>query len=113
MLVLRIELDIGYVDNRALEDRPPCPEGPGWARREYAMHRLEGFGGEVVLGDQMEQLAVELEERAEESVAQPHGASDDRVEDRLHVGLRPADDAQDLARRRLSPGSRFASLQLR
>ena len=43
-------------------------------------------------------LAVELIERAEESVAQPHGASDDRVEDRLHVGLGSADDPQDLAR---------------
>src|SRR5882724_6869373 len=49
----------------------------------------------------MNQLAVKLEERAEKSVAQLDGASDDRVEDRLHVGLRPADDAQDLARRRL------------
>ena len=44
MLVLRIDLDVGYVDNGALEDRPACKEGPGWARREYAMRRLEGFG---------------------------------------------------------------------
>src|SRR6267142_632219 len=34
------------------------------------MHPLESFGGEVLLGNKMEQLAVELEERAEESVAQ-------------------------------------------
>jgi hypothetical protein len=33
------------------------------------MRRLEGFGGVVVMGDQMEQLAVKLKERAEESVA--------------------------------------------
>ena len=65
------------------------------------MRRLEGFGGVVVLGDLVDQLAVELKERAEESVAQPHGASDDRVEHRLHVGRRAADDPQDLARRRL------------
>src|SRR5712691_1537725 len=101
MLVLGIELDIGNVDHRALEDRPPYPEGPRWARRKYAMRLLEAVGGEVVLGDMMDQLAVELIERAEEPVAQPHGASDDRVEDRLHVGLRSADDAQDLGRRRL------------
>src|SRR2546426_527745 len=49
----------------------------------------------------MEQLTVELKERAEEPVAQPHGTSHDRVEDRLHVGRRLADDPQDLARCRL------------
>src|SRR2546426_12456823 len=53
------------------------------------------------MGDVMDQLAVELIEPAEEPVAQPHGASDDRVEDRLHVDLRPADHPQDLRRRRL------------
>jgi hypothetical protein len=67
MLVVGIDLAIGYVDNGALEDRPPCKEGPGWARREHAMQLLEGFGGVVVLSDTMEQLAVELIERAEES----------------------------------------------
>jgi hypothetical protein len=65
------------------------------------VRRLEGFGGVVVLGDLMDQLAVELIEHAAESVAQPHGASDDRVKDRLDVSLRLADDAQDLSCRRL------------
>jgi hypothetical protein len=68
MLVLRIHLDIRHVDKRALEDRPPCPEVPRWTRREYTIRCLEGFGGVVVLGDTVEQLAVELIERAEESV---------------------------------------------
>src|SRR5215831_15511084 len=88
MLVLWIEVDIGYVDNRTLEDRPAGKEGPGWARREYAMRRLESLRSVVVLGDQMEQLAIEPIERAEESAAQPHRAADDRVEDRLGVGRR-------------------------
>src|SRR5438309_11991501 len=101
MLVLRVDLDVGYVDNGALQDCPGGPQGPGWARRVYAMHRLEGLGGVVVMGDMVEQLAVELKEGAEESVAQSHGASDDRVEDRLHVCRRLADHAKDLARRRL------------
>src|SRR5438128_6581277 len=103
MLVLRIDLDVGHVDHRALQDCPPCPEGPSWACWVYAMHLCEGLTSVVVPGDKMEQLAVELIEPAEESIAQLHGASDDRVEDRLHVGLRPADDAQDLSRRRLLP----------
>src|ERR1700730_1065296 len=49
----------------------------------------------------MEQLAVELIQSTEESVAQSHGAADDRVEDRLHTGLRAADDMQYLSGRRL------------
>jgi hypothetical protein len=58
MLPFRIELDVRNVDNRALEDRPPYREGPGWARREYAVHLLKGFGRVVVLGNIMEQLTV-------------------------------------------------------
>src|SRR4029434_59625 len=101
MLVLRIELNIGYVDNRALHDRPDGPMVPAGTRRVDPMRRLEGFGGVVVVGNHVEQLAVELKECAEESGAQSHGALDDRVEDRLHVGLRPADHPQNLARGRL------------
>src|SRR5260370_36989409 len=88
-------------DHRALADRPPWHEGPSWARRICATQRLESFGGLVVRGKDMEQLAVELEERAEESIAQPDDTSDDRVEDRLDVRLRPADHPEDLARCRL------------
>src|SRR6266852_37645 len=116
MLVLRIGLTVWYVGNRALEDRPAGPQGPAGARRVYAMQLLKGFGGEVVLGDLMDHLAIELKERAEETVAEPHGTSDDRVEDRLDVGLRAADDAQDLRRRCLLLQSlgqvAVASLQL-
>jgi len=66
-----------------------------------------------MLGDIVEQLTVELIERAEESVAQLHGASDDRVEDRLRIGPRPADDPQDLAcRRMLLEGLRQALLEV-
>src|SRR5260370_25478096 len=101
MLVLWIDLDIGYVDNCALQDRPTRKEGPRWTRREYAAHLLEGFGGVVVLGDLVNQLAVEPIELAEESIAQPHGAPDDRVEDRLDICRRAADHPKDLARRRL------------
>jgi hypothetical protein len=49
----------------------------------------------------MEQVGVELKERAERSVARSQGASDDRVEDGLRVALRVADDTQDLGGGRL------------
>src|SRR5258705_13736476 len=97
MLVFRIELDIRHVDDRTLDNRSPCPEGPRWTRREYAIRRLEGFRGVVVLGHTVEEFTVKLIERAEEAAAQSHGAADDRVEDRLDVGLRPADDVQNFS----------------
>src|ERR1700730_8439240 len=93
-----IELDVGYMHYRTLEDCAARSQGPTGARRVYSLQRLERFGAEVVVGNMMEHLAVELKEPAEQSGAQLHGASDDRVEDRLCVGLRLADDAQDLAR---------------
>ena len=49
----------------------------------------------------MNQFAVEPKHRGEEPVAQPHGALDDDVEDRLEVGRRARDHPQDLGRRRL------------
>jgi hypothetical protein len=101
MLELRIQRDIGDVDHRALQDGPRGQEGPAERRRIYAVCRFEGLRSVVVLGDMMDLLAVEPKERAEEPVAQSHRAPDDRVEDRLDVGLRPADHAQDLRRRRL------------
>src|SRR5262249_194313 len=62
----------------------------------------------------MKVLAIELESPAEESVAQPRGILDDGIEDRLRVGVRPADDAEDLGRRSLLFGSlRQHALQLR
>jgi len=62
----------------------------------------------------MKVFAIELESPAEESVAQPRGILDDGIEDRLRVGARPADDAEDLGRRSLLFGSlRQRALQLR
>jgi hypothetical protein len=75
--------------------------GPTGPCRIDAPHLVEGFGGEVVLRDLMDELAIVAEEGAEQPVAQPHRAPDDGVEDRLDVGLGLADDPQDLARRGL------------
>src|SRR5216683_3212802 len=82
----------------ALQDGPTWHERPAWARRKDL---IEGFGVDVVLGAITDHLAVELKERAEESIAQPHGASYDGIEDRLDVGRGAADDPQDLGRGRL------------
>jgi ABC-type uncharacterized transport system substrate-binding protein len=54
ILMLRIDLNIGYVDNRVLKDRPTWQKSPRRAGRVYAMRRLEGFAGVVVMGDLVE-----------------------------------------------------------
>src|SRR5262245_56885076 len=111
-LKLRIELEVWYLHNRAVENCPPWSVCPGWAPREYAPHLLKGFGGVVVLGDRMDQLAVELIEPAEEAVAQSRGAPDNRVKHRPHISRRAADHAQDFACRRL-PLERLDDLRMR
>ena len=83
MPVFRIDRDVRYVDDRALEDRPGRPMARLGRAGFDAVRRLKGFWGEVVLGDLMDQLTVELIECAGEFIAQPDHAADDRVEDRL------------------------------
>src|SRR5262249_55874011 len=83
--ILRVELEIGYVDNRALEDCSARPSPPGGWPRVCATYLLGGLGVVVVLGDLMYQLAVELKECAEEAAAQFHRPFDDSIEDGLHI----------------------------
>src|SRR5215467_7589257 len=111
--VLRINLDIWDVNSRALNDRPACPEISSGTRWEFSLYLREGLGGVVVVRDMMEQLAVEPIHPTEESVAEPHRALDDRVEDRLDVCPCLADDAQDFGCRSLALArSREVSLQV-
>ena len=51
-----------------------------------------------MMGDRVNQLAVEAEDHGEHAVAQPCDARDDGVEDRLDVGRGAADHPEDLAR---------------
>src|SRR5207244_7250613 len=64
-------------------------------------------------GGDVGQLAIERVDAPESRTAQLHGAADDRVEDRLHVGLRPADDLENLGRRRLLLSASFVSVNRR
>src|SRR5262245_9043981 len=97
MFVVRImNLNVGYVDDRAFKDRPTCEEGPRWASRIDTLQRIEGFRGVVVVGDHMEQLPVEFIKCAQPRTAQPHSTLDDGVEHRLEVCWRTAYDIEHL-----------------
>src|SRR5215510_4169467 len=55
----------------------------------------------AVVSGQVNHVTLEAQHDAAGSVADPEGPLRDRVEDRLGVGRRRGDSAQDLARRRL------------
>src|SRR5215472_4983850 len=101
MREVRVELGVGYLDEGALQNRATNSQAAIGPHREYPTELLNTLGGQIVLGGEMKQLAVELDERAKESAAQRHRALDDRVEHRLHVRRRAADNAQDLGGGRL------------
>ena len=109
--VLRIEFDVWDLYDRAVENRAAGPADSARAGRPDATHFVECSGRKVVLGNEMDELAVESNERAEHPVAQLRGAPDDRVEDWLHVGWGTADDTQDLAGCRL-PLKRLGHLRV-
>jgi len=58
-------------------------------------------GDRAVVSDEAESIVVQPEDRGVRRLAQPSRALGHGVEHRLDVGRRAADDAQDLARRRL------------
>src|SRR5262245_34580191 len=76
----------------------------GWAvesRWEKALERGEYVTGNVVRGREVNKFPVETEDGAVDRAAEPNSVRCDSVEHRLNISVRLADDAQDLARRRL------------
>ena len=69
--------------------------------RKRLMNRLQLAIGPAVMGDKMDQQAVEAEDTATGSAAQLRRARGDCVEGRLHVGRRAGDNAEDFRRGRL------------
>ena len=56
---------------------------------------------DVVLRAEVDQLPVDAHHEPIQRVTEPRGVGRDRIENGLNVGRRLADDAQDVARRRL------------
>jgi hypothetical protein len=99
--VLGVGHQVLDVDDGPRQDRAPGHQTAVRSHRERSLKRLERFRGAVVMGGEMNQLPIEAVRGAVQSIAQAHGASHDRIEDRLDVGGRLADHSQNLARRRL------------
>jgi len=99
---VRVALDIRQVKEATLANDPRAVEIIGGERlRELHAEPLDALRPNAVRGGDANQVAVHDEDRAAESGTHCDRAAGDRLEDRLGVGRRAPDDAQDLARRRL------------
>ena len=84
-----------------VENRPTGGCRPARASREQLLYRLHPFRADMLVGSKMQQLTVESRNEAVGRTAQPHGLVGDGIEDRLNIGRRLADHAQELGGRRL------------
>jgi len=94
-------LRVGDVDGLAIDDDPRqqvlVPVQPQVRLLQDAACLL----GEVARSHEVDLIAVHAAHRREHPIAEPERAVGDDLENRLHVGRRPVDDAQDPGDRRL------------
>ena len=93
-----VDVDAAMLDRRATGDRIPGQrdfDGIDASRRPFE-HVAEGADR----GGAAEHVAVDPKQRDVGRAAEARGGANDRLEDRLDVGRRAGDRAQDLARRR-------------
>src|SRR5262249_7341235 len=67
----------------------------------HPLHDFDHLGRKMMEGDDMNQVAIKPVHRAHTRVAETHSVYDDRVEDRLEVKARVADDFKDFGTGRL------------
>ena len=84
--VLGILLQIRDVDHCPVQERAPDRAVPPRRARERPGVHVGAVGRQTVLGEQMDQIAVELEHPAELTVAELHRVLGEHVEDGPHVG---------------------------
>src|SRR6266567_1028347 len=87
--------------NGTIENRARPEQAPHWTRGKQLPKALEGYVVASVLSGEVDQRAIEPEDRPKARLRESDRALHDRVENRLDVGRRAADDTQDLTRRRL------------
>jgi hypothetical protein len=93
--------DVGDVHYGSAQHSAAGPPAVVWPHGVHRTRPVQALAGPVVGCDEMQELTVEPLKVTLHGVAESRGAPDDRVEDRLHIGGRAADDTQDPARRGL------------
>ena len=81
----RVVLDIRHVEDEPLADHAGQQLGTGHGQGVHVLELFEYLRAEVVIGDVVDQLAVGLEEPAEEAITQADRPSHDRIEDRPYI----------------------------
>ena len=90
---IRLGLEIRHVNRPSLEDATPAGRP---ADREP---HPEAGANRAMVGNEQERVALETLDQRVIGCAEPHGAPDQRVEDRLERGRRAGDDPQNLGGR--------------
>ena len=101
MRVVRVDLDVRNLFDGPVENRPGRGASAPGRHRIGVARCLHPSGRKPVVGHEMQKRAVKLIDLAELRFAEARRALCDRLENRLRIRRRLADDAQDLARRRL------------
>src|SRR5215470_2684383 len=109
MRVLRIREQVGKMGYLAIQHGTPCRSRAVWARRIHLEKLVQDFGRKIVGRRNLQKFAVVEPDNAEYGLAQARGALNNRIEHRLSIGRRAADDVKHLARRGLM-FKRFAEL---
>src|SRR6516225_2771485 len=99
--ILRVRENIRDLNNRSVQDRPTRHLASARGHGIEPPNHLVVDGDTVVLSDQMKELTVEAKEVADSCTGEAYSTLDNRIEHRLDVGRRRADDAKNLARRGL------------
>src|SRR5215470_16086595 len=101
MRVLRIRQQVGKMGYLTIQHRTPGRYRAIWPRWIRLEKLIQDFGRKIVGRRNLQKFAVVEPNNAEYGLAQPRGALNNRIEHRLSIGRRPADDVKHLARRGL------------
>src|SRR5215813_5958081 len=101
MRVLRIRQQVGKMGYLTIQHRTPGRYRAIWPRWIRLEKLIQDFGRKIVGRRNLQKFAVVEPDNAEYSLAQARGALNNRIEHRLSIGRRPADDIKHLARRGL------------
>src|SRR5262245_43248582 len=92
----RIVQHVRRVDDRAIDDRKTVEAT--WGERILRPEQLEAFIVQLISGGEVQECSIEAEHAAEQRVAEAGRVLGYRLEDRLGIGRRAGNYAQDLSR---------------